>query len=215
MWPTSAFLLFGSEVWFNFVPTTTEAGYEKFLQISKLPLGILASGLAAAAFIASIHRSIQTAKQIEETQVKNKADLYYAHLKFFIDHLKDNDVVNSAITLHQYLYPHLSISSFNTKKDSKQLEAISTFYLEAVHVIDQLENGASSKEALSSLSKLNAPEGLTTAFIKLKNHEINTKKIPALTIPIALSKEPLPDPHIEYFQEYFRKIESIYNLTRM
>lgn len=70
MWSTSAFLLFGSEVWFNYMPSTTEAGYTKFLEISKLPLGILASGLAAAAFIASIHRSIQTAKQIEKTEVQ-------------------------------------------------------------------------------------------------------------------------------------------------
>lgn len=74
MWPTSAFLLLGSEVWFNYVPPTTETGYEKFLEISKLPLGVLASGLAAAAFIASIHRSIQTAKQIEHNDKKQNDD---------------------------------------------------------------------------------------------------------------------------------------------
>lgn len=115
MWPTSAFLLFGSEVWFSYELSTTEAGYAKFLDISKLPLGILASGLAAAAFVASIHRSIQTAKQIEEAKVKNTADLYYAHKKFFFDQVTTAGLINNPTSYYKKKYPHMRVDNYNPK----------------------------------------------------------------------------------------------------
>lgn len=113
-------------VWFKHTVDFSPSGYSYFFENSKLPFGILAAGVAAAAFVASIHRSIQTAKQIEETQAKNTADLYYAHLNFFIGRLEGNLLVESPIELHRDLYPHLSYKSYNLDKNNSIAESITT-----------------------------------------------------------------------------------------
>lgn len=64
-------------------------GYNVFLEINKFPLGILALSPILGAFVVSAHRSIQTTKQIEVTEKKNKVDIYFSRRKFIIEQLEN------------------------------------------------------------------------------------------------------------------------------
>ncbi|HHZ8353536.1 TPA: hypothetical protein ACWMJN_002138 [Morganella morganii] len=64
-------------------------GFNSFLNIQKFPLGILALSPILGAFVVYIHRSIQTTKQIEVTEKKNKVDIYLSQRKFVIEKLKN------------------------------------------------------------------------------------------------------------------------------
>ncbi|HHQ6588646.1 TPA: hypothetical protein ACSTLS_000169 [Serratia fonticola] len=60
-------------------------GYDKFLNLYKLPIGILSLSIPLVAIIAHIHRTIQTAAQIETTKTKNITDSFFSHHKFMIE----------------------------------------------------------------------------------------------------------------------------------
>lgn len=79
-------LLVWVEKWHSF--SLTSHGYQRFIEISKLPLLILASAVPLASIVNNLHRTIQTEKQITESEKKNKSDGYYAHAKFQTDYLK-------------------------------------------------------------------------------------------------------------------------------
>lgn len=65
----------------------TKDGYNQFIDYAKLPLFILTLSPILGAFVINAHRSIQTAKQIEETEKKNKIDIYYSKRKFTLEQL--------------------------------------------------------------------------------------------------------------------------------
>lgn len=123
--PVTLFLFFGCLSWIGSSPQWNYEGFNHFIDRSKLPLGLLALALPFTALVTSWHRSIQTAKQIEDTQVKNTADLYYAHLKFFIERLEDNKLVGSPIQLHKTLYPNFSSSHYCLQKNEDILKGVS------------------------------------------------------------------------------------------
>lgn len=77
--PVSYFLLFGWPVWREYNLLLGEAGYAKFLEISKIPLGLLGLSIPLTALVAKLHATSQTAKQIE----KSRYDLFYQHRKEF------------------------------------------------------------------------------------------------------------------------------------
>lgn len=87
--PFSAFIYFGIFAWWGHNLQLDSRGYENFYNISKFPLLLLAMSVPMAAIVNNIHRTIQTEKQIFETQKKNLTDSYYAHLKSMTDSFKD------------------------------------------------------------------------------------------------------------------------------
>ncbi|HHZ8505084.1 TPA: hypothetical protein ACWL6U_002585 [Morganella morganii] len=78
-------------VWLSapYPPKWDAYGYNTFLEINKFSLGILALSPILGAFVVSAHRSIQTTKQIEVTEKKNKVDIYFSERKFIIEQLED------------------------------------------------------------------------------------------------------------------------------
>ncbi|HCM9692535.1 TPA: hypothetical protein N5O27_003037 [Enterobacter asburiae] len=88
--PVVTSLFFGAFIWVDKLHSfsLTSHGYSRFLEVSKLPLLILASAVPFAAIVNNLHRTIQTEKQITESEKKNKTDGYYAHAKFQTDYLK-------------------------------------------------------------------------------------------------------------------------------
>lgn len=78
-------------VWLSapYPPRWDAYGYNTFLEINKFSLGILALSPILGAFVVSAHRSIQTTKQIEVTEKKNKVDIYFSERKFIIEQLED------------------------------------------------------------------------------------------------------------------------------
>ncbi len=90
---TSMFLMFW--VGHKYPPRWDSIGFNFFLDIQKLPLGILALSPILGAFVVYAHRSLQTEKQIktaekqlEEAQKKNKVDIYISQRKFIIEQLE-------------------------------------------------------------------------------------------------------------------------------
>lgn len=77
----------GSLIWIDKIQSfsLTSHGYERFLEISKLPLLILAASVPLVSIVNNLHRTIQTEKQILEAERKNRVDLYYNHMKFHLD----------------------------------------------------------------------------------------------------------------------------------
>lgn len=62
-------------------------GYEVFLNLYKLPMGILSLSIPFVAIVAHIHRTIQTAEQIKTTKVKNIADGFFSHHKYITENI--------------------------------------------------------------------------------------------------------------------------------
>lgn len=85
--PFFSFLYFGTPIWINYSIDISTNGYEHFLKISILPLYILASAPILAAFVANTHRTIQTEKQIIETEKKNKVDTIFSKFNFTCERL--------------------------------------------------------------------------------------------------------------------------------
>lgn len=76
-------------IWFdrNITFNLTPQGYGNFLDIFKLPIGIWSLSIPLVAVVAHIHRTIQTASQIETTKAKNLADSFFSHHKFITEAL--------------------------------------------------------------------------------------------------------------------------------
>ncbi|HAT3809347.1 TPA: hypothetical protein I8608_002206 [Morganella morganii] len=101
-------------------------GFNFFLNIQKLPLGILALSPILGAFIVYAHRSLQTEKQIktaenqlEEAQRKNKVDIYYATRKFIYDQLSSVKTINDEVITNPtslYLKAYKQNGDFTDKK---------------------------------------------------------------------------------------------------
>nr|WP_283092805.1 hypothetical protein [Providencia rettgeri] len=94
--PIFSFVLFGIVAWYGTELDGSWQGYNKFLEISKLPLGILAFSPIFGVFVSNIHRTIQTKEQIERTEdqikitkLKNNFDSFNSHMKIICDELKE------------------------------------------------------------------------------------------------------------------------------
>ncbi|MCU6212404.1 hypothetical protein KWH78_14930 [Morganella morganii] len=90
--PLLSFLYFGIFSWQGCIVDMSSAGLNKFIMISKLPLGLLSLSIPFVAIIASLHRSIQTAAQISSTKTqielikkKNSLDELFSREKNFVD----------------------------------------------------------------------------------------------------------------------------------
>lgn len=74
-------------LWFETTFNFSSAGYENFLSIFSLPIGVLSISIPWVAIVAHIHRTIQTEVQINVTTEKNLADSFFSHHKFLIEAL--------------------------------------------------------------------------------------------------------------------------------
>jgi hypothetical protein len=86
LFPLFSFFYFGVFAWWGKNPVLSAHGYERFYEISKFPLLLLASSAPLGAIVNNIHRTIQTEKQIEEAKRKSLSDSYYSHFKHVVDY---------------------------------------------------------------------------------------------------------------------------------
>lgn len=101
--PLSGFLITGSVIWVDYTVDISAAGFQKFYDISKFPLVVLAGVIPISGLIARMHSTAQTAEQIDkadiqikntesqidETRRKNNSDLYYAHKRDFLEYMTE------------------------------------------------------------------------------------------------------------------------------
>lgn len=93
LFPLFSSLYFMLTLGFSYPPNIDIDGFNNFLNMHKFSLGILTLSPILGAFVVSAHRSIQTAKQIEATERKNKVDIYISTRKYnyeLLELVKDN-----------------------------------------------------------------------------------------------------------------------------
>lgn len=90
--PVLSFFYFGYFAWSGYTVSLDSEGFNQFVSISKLPIGLLSLSIPLVAIVVGAHRSIQTREQIESTtdqiaitKKKNSLDEYYAREKNFLD----------------------------------------------------------------------------------------------------------------------------------
>ncbi|WP_259472859.1 hypothetical protein [Citrobacter portucalensis] len=119
--PLFSFFYFGIFSWWGKSPVLSAHGYNRFYEISKFPLMLLASSVPLGAIVSNIHRTIQTETQLSRTEhqielvkIKNKSDSFYAHQKSYADIFKTvpSFLVNREFNEHNIdiKYIELSIS---------------------------------------------------------------------------------------------------------
>lgn len=92
--PFFLFVVFGFIAWYGSSAQWDWQGFNNFIEMTKLPLGLLALAVPFTALVTSIHRSIQTAKQITETERKSNFDVYTKHYETTTKSLSDNGIKN-------------------------------------------------------------------------------------------------------------------------
>lgn len=140
----SGFLFVAEEVWMNslcFKVVCINYLYELF----KIPLWILATALPLTGLVAAYHRSVQSARQIEETIKNNNFANYYKHIEKFHDRFKnlrmdtrDNRRVKPEFgdldSLYVAVYPFNFSYKFNPiyKKDEKSGLEVALGYIQKI-----------------------------------------------------------------------------------
>lgn len=83
--PVFSFIYFGIFSWLGHTPQVDSKGMGNFLEISKLPLILLASAVPLGAIVTNLHRTYQVEAQIKTAEAKNLLDGYYAHNKYYVE----------------------------------------------------------------------------------------------------------------------------------
>lgn len=180
--PLITCIYFGLFVWIDKIKSfnLTSHGYERFLDISKLPLLILASSVPLVSIVNNLHRTKQTEKQILEAERKNRVDLYYNHLKFHLDLFKKiegkritsyypyHDTQEKAIykfyikhpqQLYRNAYPR------STPDDSQQLD-IDDIFIQKLHKL-WCEINARLKQLSESYIEIEPSSELCTSKMRI------------------------------------------------
>lgn len=136
IFPILSCVYFGSIIWYEYPLEVSKNGYNSFLEISKLPLYLLAGSPILGAFVVSTHRSIQTAKQIEVTEKKNKVDIYYTRRKFIKEQLSDIKTIND----EKISNPNILYMKFFTLSDNYNENKETLFIDKLNHTLEALES---------------------------------------------------------------------------
>ncbi|HHB1424076.1 TPA: hypothetical protein ACOQZT_000014 [Serratia odorifera] len=103
-------LMLSIPLWLQTKINLSPEGYDTFLKVFKLPIGVLSLSIPFVAIVAHIHRTIQTAKQIELTNQKNITDRFFSHHKYIVDSfssIKGNDFkINKTTITPKISHPH-------------------------------------------------------------------------------------------------------------
>lgn len=104
--------IIGLPVWFKYELAFNYQAYDFFMQISKLPLSIMALSPIATAFVVNAHKTIQTSKQINLLTRKNTQDEFYSHYKYMIETI-------SSLTMTVYVISNDDFSDVSIAKGSE------------------------------------------------------------------------------------------------
>ncbi|MBQ0534468.1 hypothetical protein [Providencia huaxiensis] len=181
IFPIYSCFYFGVIVWIEYPVEVSTKGYSDFLDISRLPLYLLAGSPILGAFVASAHRSYQTdiqikktQRQIEMTEEKNQIDIYFSRRKFIIERLENLTLFFSEkIDNANYVYDKFYY--FNNYTDEKKISnfelinnRIDVIYLRVMtiqsyydQITTQINLNSDVKQAALDLL------GLSTSLLKL------------------------------------------------
>ncbi|WP_272520295.1 hypothetical protein [Providencia sp. PROV223] len=124
-------------------------GFSVFFNESKLPLGVLALSPIFGVIVSNIHRTIQTEKQIQVTEIKNISDSFYSHKKYIIEEFNtikvaheiiENDIIIELPNkLYKKLYHKSTVANgFNESIDQDYLQSLKNKLNELNNVIQSM-----------------------------------------------------------------------------
>ncbi|HFS6713293.1 MULTISPECIES: hypothetical protein [Proteus] len=193
-------------------------GFNNFLNIHKFSLGILALSPILGAFVVSAHRSIQTAKQIEATEEKNKVDIYIARRNFIIGRLEKLAFFNktNVNVIYDYFYIFDNyidiVNKNNFSSVEKRIDAINKLtnkiksYETSLHFKNDILNDLNA--LLGIVSNLSKETGLVSSYVdelKQMNRELKTKFDESIKL----------NNNIYYDDLYFHLLGFTYNLSQI
>lgn len=154
-------LLLCFPLWFNpdITLNPSAGGYENFLKLFKLPIGIWSLSIPLVAIVAHIHRTIQTASQIETTKKKNLSDSFFAHHKF---------ITEAVVKLPSYEIDYSDV------KYSKKIESPFSLY-RTIFPTSSFELGFSPKGLKEYIYELEITlNNLSARIEEFRKHKTNT-----------------------------------------
>nr|ELR5208982.1 hypothetical protein [Providencia rettgeri] len=105
--PVVSFFYFGVFAWWGKTPVISAHGFQRFIEISTLPLGLLSLTIPFTAVINNMHRTVQTNEQINQTQSKNSIDLYLNHKKSAIEYFEKNLQKEISIEVVKHMFKQI------------------------------------------------------------------------------------------------------------
>ena len=144
--PFGWFLSFGITAWYEYSLSLNAEGFKKFLEISTLPLALLAIGLPASVLVARFHATHQTARQISLSKEKNNIDAFYSHRKefySFFDRFPDLNylgVFEASFKVHPSLYTTLYSGTPEQGAPKLNIDKLQEMLKEITKIRDNLNN---------------------------------------------------------------------------
>lgn len=187
LFPLFSSLYFMLTLGFGYPPNININGFNNFLNMHKFSLGILTLSPILGAFVVSAHRSIQTAKQIEVTEKKNKVDIYIARRNFIIGRLEKLAFFNktNVNVIYDYFYifdDYIDIVNKNNFFSvEKRINAINNLtnkiktYETSLHFKNDILNDLNA--LLGIVSNLSKETGLVSSYVdelKQMNKKLKT-----------------------------------------
>lgn len=232
--PLVSFIWFGCFAWANIELSMDADGYNTFLSASKLPLGLLSLSIPLAVIVNNVHRTIQTNKQIEETEKKNKNDIFYSHQKFIIENInsiKTGEIdikypygmftfelkISKPFKLYKEIFPYSSINDNIFEVSNRFLGHTIEHWREILNNINQIKSDNSSiEEKLSSineiensLAKIRVHMGASTIGANTKFIAYRESKDFITALPSESAVKSFIDAHLKVYNE----ILDIINIT--
>ncbi|OOE78236.1 hypothetical protein BZG72_15710 [Salinivibrio sp. PR6] len=105
-------------VWLEYSPTLSAKGYDTFLKISALPIGISSLSIPLGVLIGRLHGTKQTALQISEAQATNRTNMFLSHCNYYREYFGERasysiDLSNEyTVSFHcQHLYQNIYLGN--------------------------------------------------------------------------------------------------------
>lgn len=232
--PLVSFIWFGFFAWANIELSMDADGYNTFLSASKLPLGLLSLSIPLAVIVNNVHRTIQTNKQIEETEKKNKNDIFYSHQKFIIENInsiKTGEIdieypygmfvfelkISKPFKLYKQIFPYSSINENIFEVSNRFLGHTLEHWRAILNSINQIKSDDSSLEGKlisineieSSLAKIRNYLGVGTIGANIKFVSYLEPQNFITTLPSENAVKSFIDAHLKIYNE----ILDIINIT--
>lgn len=192
--PLALSIILSIPLWLQTKINLSAEGYDNFLRIFKLPIGVLSLSIPLVAIVAHIHRTIQTAKQIELTNQKNITDQFFSHHKYIVDSLSSitgHDIkvntktiipkISHPHALYRYIFPTSSyLSGIDVSAQNDYIKSIIKLFSE---IEDLLENA----EMENLRNKITNTSAATLNF----NFGVLCRKFNSINLKIELSTQEL------------------------
>jgi hypothetical protein len=142
-------------------------GFNQFVTIFKVPLGILALVIPVVALLAANHRSEQTKAQIASNSEQNKFSNYFKHVEEFDKYVKaniDSEIfaIPSLRQTHRILFPNSYDGDFSLGQNT--LKHLHDRILELVSLIGHFHEGHATTEKGTIFRIQEALDEIETSF---------------------------------------------------